>query len=116
MNEQHEQENGCRPEQHGHHHHDHFHHDKFVEVKVVTTAGNYPAEGYETISREQHIQHILDQAKTKLKIVDTDGWVARINGQVISPTKTYAELDLHGEVCIDYGKHEGGGGNASKVG
>lgn len=103
--------------EHRHHpgHHEH-HHDHFVEVKVVTTSGNFPAEGHEKVPQDQHIEHILAQARNKLKIVDIEGWVARIGGTEVAPTKTYAELGLHGEVKIDYGKHEGGGGNASALG
>jgi hypothetical protein len=84
----------------------------FVEVAVVTTSGSYPHSGFERTPIHQKISVILKKAARELHISDTSDWVATIDDQEIDPAKTYLELNLHGQVEIDYGPREGGGGRA----
>jgi len=81
-----------------------------VDVQVVTTSGNYPADGTERLASNQPVQTILKKAAKELKIVDTTNWVATINGTQIDSTKSCADLGLSGTVSIDYGPAHGGGG------
>ena len=81
-----------------------------MEVAVVTTAGSFPKTGFEEVPVNQKVEVVLKKASHQLHIADTTGWVAKVNGTAIDITKSYAELGLHGEVEIDWGKPEGGGG------
>jgi hypothetical protein len=93
-----EQSKGGNPESH-------------VEVAVVTTSGRYPSTSFERVASHQPVQNELSKAAKDLKIVDTSGWVARVNAREIDPSKSYVENQLTGTVTIDYGPREGGGGN-----
>ena len=86
--------------------------DNFVEVAVVTTSGSYPETGFERTPIRQKISVILKKATNKLKITDTTNWIATVNDQEINVDATYLDLGLSGEVEIDFGPREGGGGNA----
>lgn len=84
----------------------------FVEVAVVTTAGFFPDEGFMKVPQHQQVRIVLAEADRKLQITDTNGWVARVHSKEIDPAKTYKENGLTGQVEIDFGPREGGGGNA----
>lgn len=84
--------------------------ENHVLVEVVTTSGTYPASGFDQTPVNQKVKIILKQAADELKIVTTDKWVATIGGRVIDPELTFAENNLSGEVSIDYGLSESGGG------
>lgn len=97
--------------------HEQEHHppaDSHVEVSVSTTAGFYPAEGFQRVPSEQKVEVELHKAKDHLKIKDTAGWVATVTGpsgkRAIEITKSYRENGLAGKVEIDWGPSEGGGG------
>lgn len=83
-----------------------------VDVVVVTTSGRYPATGTDKVSAHQPVRNELAQAARHLGIVDTTGWVARVDGREIDIDKNYIENGLTGTVKIDYGPREGGGGRA----
>lgn len=89
--------------------HEHEHHD--VEVRVITTAGSYPSEGYEKEPATELVEKILKRAAHELHLVDTSNWVARSNGVDLQPNRSYAESGLKGRVDIDYGPPERGGGS-----
>lgn len=85
-----------------------------VEVSISTTAGFYPAEGFDEAPENQKVEHELNQAKHALKIKDVAGWMATVTTasgkRTIDPNKSYAENGLEGRVEIDWGPSEGGGG------
>lgn len=81
-----------------------------VAVRVLTTSGSYPAKGHEAVPASEAVRQILLRAAEALGIANTADWVAKIDGNEIDPSRTYTELHLHGEVKIDFGKREGGGG------
>jgi hypothetical protein len=86
----------------------------FVEVSISTTAGFYPAEGFERVPANQKIEVELKKAQDHLKIKDASGWVASVitagGKQAVDPNKSYLENGLSGRVEIDWGPSEGGGG------
>lgn len=84
----------------------------FVKVAVVTTSGSYPDEGFSKVPTHQKIRIFLAEATRELKIADNSGWIARVNNKEIDQEKNYEENGLNGEVEIDFGPREGGGGNA----
>jgi hypothetical protein len=90
------------------HKHEHHHH---LEVRVITTAGSFPTEGYEREPETQHVEKVLKRAAHELHLVDTSNWVARCNGVDLHPHRSYAENGLKGRVDIDYGPPERGGGS-----
>ena len=81
-----------------------------VAVRVLTTSGSYPTKGHEAVPAGEAVSEILKRAAEALGIANTSDWVAKVGGNEIDPSRTYAELKLHGEVKIDFGKREGGGG------
>lgn len=85
-----------------------------IEVSISTTAGFYPAEGFDLVPEHQHVQHELDQAKHALHIKDVTGWIATVvtpsGKRTIEPAKSYIENGLTEKAEIDWGPSEGGGG------
>ena len=90
------------------------HPSKIVEVSISTTAGFYPAEGYNRVPSHEKVEVELEKAGLELNIKVADDWAAKVNGpsgmRAIDPAKTYLENELSGKVEIDWGPEEGGGG------
>ena len=82
-----------------------------IEVAVVTTSGTWPEKGFDSVPIHQPIKVELQQAAKELKIADTTGWVATVKGRELNIEQSYIENQLSGQVEIDYGPREGGGGN-----
>ena len=87
-------------------------HEHVVEVRVVTTAGVFPASGFEQVPATQMVHAILERAKHALHITDTQNWIAVAGGARIDPGISYAANHLAGRVEIDWGPDHGAGGNA----
>ncbi len=85
-------------------------HAQKVLVTVVTTAGTFPAEGFKRYSSSTVITHILMQAKHKLKITDTDTWIVTVDGKDVDVNLSLVQAGLSGEVVLEWGAREGGGG------
>ncbi len=104
MTDEHQQENEAAKE----------HPDQFLRVSISTTAGFFPAEGFNRVPVHQKVEVELDKAKHALKIKDTAGWVPSVadaaGKRQIDPGKSYLDNKLAGEVEIDWGPSEGGGG------
>ena len=87
---------------------------EFVEVSISTTAGFFPSEGFDRVKADEAIGHQLKKAASKLKIKSTDGWIATVNEagakRILDTNRSYAENQLSGQVEIDWGPSEGGGG------
>lgn len=86
--------------------------DNFIEVKVITTSGSFPKQEFERVPIHQPIKVVLHKAAQALKITDTSGWVARVGEVELDISKSYSDQHLTGQVVIDYGPKEGGGGCA----
>jgi hypothetical protein len=85
-----------------------------VRVSISTTAGFFPAEGFNAVPVRQAVNEELHKAKEALKIRDVDGWVASVierhGKRLIDPQQSYEANRLSGKVEIDWGPSEGGGG------
>ncbi|WP_146006705.1 hypothetical protein [Bradyrhizobium forestalis] len=85
-----------------------------IEVSISTTAGFHPAEGFNSVSENQIVQHELDKAKKELNIKDVTGWIASVitpaGKRTLDPSKSYVENGLSSKAEIDWGPSEGGGG------
>lgn len=86
--------------------------ENFVMVAVVTTSGAYPNEGLAKVPRHQKVRVFITEAARELKITDFSNWIARAENREIDLEKSYVDNALMGEVEIDFGPREGGGGNA----
>lgn len=82
-----------------------------IEVAVITTSGTWPEEGFDSVPIHQPIRIQLAHAVKKLEIADTTGWVAKVGSRELDVNLNYVENQLSGQVEIDYGPREGGGGN-----
>lgn len=81
-----------------------------VLVTVVTTAGIFPAEGAKRYLVSAQIAEVLADAARKLRITGTDTWVVTVGGRDVDPTQTFAQAGLSGEIALEWGPREGGGG------
>ena len=82
-----------------------------IYVAVITTSGTWPEEGFESVPIHQPVKVQLNRAARELKIADTTNWVAKVGNQELNIEQNYLENNLNGEVEIDYGPREGGGGH-----
>lgn len=82
-----------------------------INVRVHTTSGNYPARGHEKVPVTEQVQDILERAANELELVGTVDWIVRIGDKIVSGSSTYEQLGEHGEVKLDWGASEGGGGS-----
>ena len=97
---------------------DHGGGERKIMVAISTTAGFFPAEGFDEIPENQKVEVQLGKAAKKLNITNTTGWVATVKTsagkKTIVVANSYAESGLIGEVTIDWGPSEGGGGASSR--
>lgn len=85
---------------------------KTINVRVITTSGSFPSKGHEKVPVDEAVSAVLARAATALGITDASTWVAKVDGKPINTADTYAGIGLKGEVKIDFGPNEGGGGDA----
>lgn len=79
-------------------------------VAVLTTAGSFPANGFDEVPDHQPIKVELDRAVDKLTITNTSGWIATAGGRELDIQQSYLANQLSGKVEINYGARESGGG------
>jgi hypothetical protein len=84
--------------------------EKKVGVAIATTSGFYPETGFIQVPANQKVEVELQRAAKAIDLTDTSNWVAKVAGRTIDPNQSYAENQLSGEVEIDWGPREGGGG------
>lgn len=84
--------------------------EKKVGVAIATTSGFYPETGFIQVPANQKVEVELKRAAKAINLTDTSNWVANVAGRTIDPNQSYAENQLSGEVEIDWGPREGGGG------
>ena len=85
-------------------------HSEKVLVTVVTTAGVFPAEGFARYPVSTGITVALEDAKTKLHITIPPDWVVTVGTTDVNPNQTFQQAHLSGQVKIEWGPREGGGG------
>ncbi|MGO4569974.1 hypothetical protein AB4Z52_34325 [Rhizobium sp. 2YAF20] len=83
-----------------------------VTVAVFTTSGTFPGQGVLRVKTSTAISAILVQAASALHLADTSGWIVTVNGQTINQSQTFEQAGLHGDVELEWGAPEGGGGDA----
>lgn len=81
-----------------------------VFVTVFTTSGTFPAQGADKVNASELISIVLARAAKKLKLTDTTGWVVQVGGNDVDPAMTFAQANLSGNVDLEWGAREGGGG------
>lgn len=87
--------------------------DHHIEVAVMTTNGRWPkGTEFDREAVHQPVAVELQQAKNKLNIASTEGWIATVDDKEIDPNKSYADNQLFGRIVIQYGPRAGGGGRA----
>lgn len=79
-------------------------------VAVITTAGTFPSEGFDEVPENQPVKVALGQASKSLGITSTNGWIATVGGRELNINQSYVENNLTGNVEINWGPREGGGG------
>lgn len=84
--------------------------DQFIEVAVSTTSGQFPDEGFKCIPLNQPVKVMLEKAARALGLTETENWVARVDDLEINPGQSYQDNGLSGQITIDWGPSEGGGG------
>lgn len=82
----------------------------FVLAAVYTTSGAYPRQGHKREKVTEIVTDFLHEAARALRLTDTSGWIATVDGLDIDPAKSFAENRLTGTVTIHWGPREGGGG------
>lgn len=85
-------------------------HPETVLVTVVTTAGTFPIEGAKRYPVTTQIATVLAEAARKLGIRDSATWIVTVAGSDVSPGLTFAQAHLMGNVALEWGPREGGGG------
>lgn len=81
-----------------------------VSVAVITTSGIWPADGYDNVPSHQKVRVQLDRAARELRLTDTSNWVAKVGSKELNVNASYLDNGLSGQVGIDFGPREGGGG------
>jgi hypothetical protein len=82
-----------------------------ILVAVITTAGTFPAQGFDEVPVNQPVKIELAAAARELGITSTNGWIATIAGRELNTDQNYIENGLKGTVEINWGPREGGGGS-----
>ena len=85
-----------------------------IEVQVITTSGTAPENGFDHVPAHQPVKVELARAQKQLEITQTEGWVALVADREIDTSKSYADNGLAGEIKIDWGPREGGGGQTGR--
>lgn len=81
-----------------------------VLVTVFTTSGTFPAQGALRVDVDEVIATVLERAAKKLKLTSTAGWVVQVDGNDVNSSLTFAQAGLSGEIDLEWGAREGGGG------
>jgi hypothetical protein len=85
--------------------------DKILAT-VVTTAGLFPPEGANCYPASEIIANVLALTAKKLDIADTAGWTVTVGGRDVDASLSFAQAGLTGEITLEWGAPEGGGGRA----
>ena len=85
-------------------------HPDTVAVTILTTSGTYPAEGAVRVPSTTMVAQVLSRAASKLELTETSTWISTVGGRDIDRNLTFQQLNLSGDVKVDWGPPEGGGG------
>lgn len=86
-------------------------HPNHFGVAVLTTSGRWPAIGFERASVNEKVRHVLQQAARHLHLAGTDDWIGTVGAQTLNVDESFrASGFTGGEIQIDFGPRQGGGG------
>jgi hypothetical protein len=84
-----------------------------LKAAVVTTSGRWPTNGFEAVNDHEKVRLILDQAAKHLHLAGTQDWIATVGTKTLNPDDSFAANGFTtGDVLIDFGPRQGGGGRA----
>lgn len=87
------------------------HHASHLGVAVLTTSGRWPTTGFERESVNQKVRHVLREAARHLDLAGTDDWIATVGATTLNVDDSFrANGFTRGEILIDFGPRQGGGG------
>lgn len=89
----------------------HDQHPPELDVAVLTTSGRWPATGFEKVSENEKVRHVLQQAARHLHLAGTEDWIATVGAHTLNVDESFRANGLtRGHVQIDFGPRQGGGG------
>ncbi|MGA3124319.1 MAG: hypothetical protein ABSF69_26470 [Polyangiaceae bacterium] len=87
--------------------------DKHLGAAVVTTSGRWPASGFENVPDHEKVRKLLDEAAKRLDLAGTHDWIATIGTKTLNADESFkANGFTRGDVVIDFGPRQAGGGCA----
>lgn len=84
--------------------------DHKIEVKIVTTAGNFPEAGFRAYTADEKLSKVLEEAADHLKLQNTGSWIAKLDGRTLDPALSLAENHIPNKSKISWAPAEPGGG------
>ncbi len=81
-----------------------------IAVQIVTTSGNFPADGLRSFNGHEPLHAVLSLAAGQLKLRNTDGWVAKLGDRVLNPQLSLEGNGIPNGSQIFWGPQERGGG------
>jgi len=85
-------------------------HGQKIELKVVTTAGNFPESGFQEFNSHEKLETVLKDAARFLKLQNTDGWIARLGDRQLNPALSLETNGIPNKSKISWAPSEPGGG------
>lgn len=84
--------------------------DHKIEVKIVTTAGNFPEVGFKEYAAHEKLSTVLKEAADHLKLQNTGSWIAKLDGRTLEPALSLAENRIPNKSKVSWAPAEPGGG------
>jgi hypothetical protein len=81
-----------------------------IELQVITSSGNFPESGFKQFNIHVHLETVLHEAATHLKLQNTNGWVARLADRQLDPSLTLEANHIPDKSKIFWAPTEPGGG------
>lgn len=81
-----------------------------IAVQVITTSGNFPADGFRSFNGHEPLHAVLSQAAGHLKLRNTRGWVAKLGDRELNPQLSLDANRIPSGSQIFWGPVERGGG------
>jgi hypothetical protein len=85
-------------------------HEHKIEVKVVTTAGNFPESGFKEFDQHVKLETVLEEAAKHLKLHNTADWIARLGDRTLNPALSLEANQVPNKSKISWAPSEPGGG------
>jgi hypothetical protein len=89
---------------------EHHQHEHKIELKIVTTAGNFPESGFKEFSWHEKLETVLKEAAEHLKLHNTENWIARLGDRQLNPALSLEANQIPDKSKISWAPSEPGGG------